>query len=151
VAAIAAYCREREDRHRHTVICIAEGAKPVGGELTVAGRVEVGGDPIRLGGVAHALRTQLQPLVRSEVRATVLGHVQRGGSPTPFDRVLATQYGNAAAGLVARGEFGRMVTLQAGGLTSIPIDDVAGRNRGVDSDSPLLVCARQIGVMLGDN
>jgi 6-phosphofructokinase 1 len=51
---------------------------------------------------------------------------------------------------VARGEFGRMVTLQAGGLTSIPIDDVAGRNRGVESDSPLLVCARQIGVMLGD-
>jgi 6-phosphofructokinase 1 len=76
--------------------------------------------------------------------------VQRGGSPTPFDRVLATQYGNAAAGLVLRGEFGRMVTLQRGGLTSIPIDDVAGRNRGVDEDAPLLLCARQIGVMMGD-
>jgi 6-phosphofructokinase 1 len=150
VEAIAAYCREREARRRHTVICIAEGAKAVGGELTVAGRVEVGGDPIRLGGVAHVLRAQLQPHLKSEVRATVLGHVQRGGSPTPYDRVLATQYGNAAAGLVLQGDFGRMVTLQGGALTSIPIDEVAGKNRGVAADDPLLACARQIGVMLGD-
>jgi 6-phosphofructokinase 1 len=64
--------------------------------------------------------------------------------------VLATQYGNAAAGLLLRGEFGRMVTLQGGRLTSIPIDEVAGKNRGISADDPLLVCARQIGVMLGD-
>ena len=107
-------------------------------------------DPIRLGGVAHALREQLQPLMRSEVRSTVLGHVQRGGSPTPFDRVLATQYGNQAAQLVMQGRFNRMVTLQRGQLGSIALADVAHRHRQVPLDHPLLLTARQIGVSLGD-
>ena len=84
-----------------------------------------------------------------EVRATVLGHVQRGGSPTAFDRVLATLYGNAAAQLVIEGRFDRMVTLQAGALTSVPVASVAGRTRQVPADHPLLLCARQIGVSLG--
>ncbi|MCU0928131.1 MAG: ATP-dependent 6-phosphofructokinase [Burkholderiaceae bacterium] len=150
VDAVAAVCRDREQRQHFTVICIAEGAKPRGGEMTVAGRLEDSPDPLRLGGVAHALRAQLQPHLKSEVRATVLGHVQRGGAPTPFDRVLATRFGNEAAHLVQRGEFGRMVTLAGGELGSVPLADVAGRNRRVPGDHPLLTCARQIGVSLGD-
>mgnify|MGYP005848519461 CR=1 FL=1 len=149
VDAVAAVCREREQRQRFTVICIAEGAKPRGGEMTVAGRLDDSPDPVRLGGVAHVLRAQLQPQLTSEVRATVLGHVQRGGAPTPFDRVLATRFGNEAAHLVQRGAFGRMVTLAGGELGSVPLADVAGRNRRVPADHPLLTCARQIGVSLG--
>ncbi len=150
VAAVAALCRERETRQRYTVICIGEGAKPQGGALTVERRIADSPEPIRLGGVAHVLRDQLQEVLASEVRATVLGHVQRGGSPTPFDRVLATQFGNQAARLVMEGRFNQMVTLQAGQLGSIPLSDVAHRHRNVPLDHPLLQAARQIGVSLGE-
>jgi len=149
VAAVAQVCRQREQGERYTVICIGEGAKPRGGSLTVERRIADSPDPIRLGGVAQALRDQLQPLLHSEVRATVLGHVQRGGSPTPFDRVLATQFGNQAAQLVMRREFNRMVTLQQGRLGSIPLAEVAHQHRNVPLDHPLLQTARQIGVSLG--
>jgi ATP-dependent phosphofructokinase / diphosphate-dependent phosphofructokinase len=150
VAAVAAVCRERSKARRCTVICIAEGAAVKGGRLTVEHTVADSPDPLRLGGVGHVLRAQLQPLLDCEVRTTVLGHVQRGGSPTPFDRVLATQYGNAAAQRVQRGEFNRMVTLQQGKMTSVDLSSVAGRNRTVPIDHPLLVCAREIGVCLGE-
>ncbi|WP_119290594.1 6-phosphofructokinase [Azohydromonas sediminis] len=150
VDAVAAVCREREQRQRYTVICIAEGAKPRSGEMTIERRLTDSPDPVRLGGVAHVLRAQLQPHLKSEVRATVLGHVQRGGAPTPFDRVLATRFGNEAAHLVQRGEFGRMVTLAGAELGSVPLADVAGRNRRVPAGHPLLTCARQIGVSLGE-
>ena len=150
VEAVARVCRERETRQRYTVICIGEGAKVRGGAMTVERRVADSPDPLRLGGVAHVLREQLQPLLHSEVRATVLGHVQRGGVPTPFDRVLATQFGNQAAQLLMAGQVNRMVTLQAGVLGSVPLADVAHQHRNVPLDHPLLQAARQIGVSLGD-
>jgi 6-phosphofructokinase 1 len=150
VAAVARVCREREQTERYTVICIGEGAKPAGGSLTVERRLADSPDPLRLGGVAHALRKQLQPRLTSEVRATVLGHIQRGGAPTPFDRVLATQFGNLAAQLVMRREFNRMVTLEQGRLGSIPLAEVAHQHRNVPLDHPLLQTARQIGVSLGE-
>lgn len=151
VEAVAEVCRERETRQRYSVICIGEGAKARGGSMTVQRRIADSPDPIRLGGVAHVLREQLQPLLHSEVRATVLGHVQRGGSPTPFDRVLATQFGNQAAQLVVAGQFNRMVTLQGGQLGSIALADVAHQHRNVPLDHPMLETARQIGVSLGES
>lgn len=151
IEAVARRCREREQRERYTVICVGEGAKPVGGAWTVERRIADSPDPIRLGGVAHALRDRLQPLLHSEVRSTVLGHVQRGGSPTPYDRVLATQFGNQAAQLVMGRQFNRMVTLQAGRMTSVLLADVAHQHREVPLDHPLLQTARQIGVSLGDS
>jgi len=147
--ALAARCREREHDERFTVVCIAEGAKPRGGAQTVEQRIEGRPEPVRLGGVAHVLRGQLQARVATEVRATVLGHVQRGGAPTPFDRVLATHYGNAAAALVREGAFGTMVAWQRGAMTRVPLAAVAGRSRCVPLDHPLLRCAEQIGVCLG--
>jgi ATP-dependent phosphofructokinase / diphosphate-dependent phosphofructokinase len=147
--AVAARCQEREQRRRMTLVCIAEGAAAVGAAMTVAEQVAGAPDPVRLGGVAHVLRQQLQGLVASEVKATVLGHLQRGGAPTPFDRVLATQFGTQATAMVCRGEFGRMVTLQGGVLGSVELAAVAGGNRRVPPDHPLLTSARQIGVCLG--
>ncbi|MFO1224247.1 MAG: ATP-dependent 6-phosphofructokinase [Burkholderiaceae bacterium] len=146
---LVARCREREQGQRFTVICVAEGAKPRGGEQTVEQRIEGRPEPVRLGGVAHVLRAQLQARLATEVRATVLGHVQRGGTPTPFDRVLATHYGNAAAELVREQRFGTMVAWQRGAMTSVPLAAVAGRSRCVPLDHPLLRCAEQIGVCLG--
>ncbi|MEO0002541.1 MAG: hypothetical protein RLZZ22_233, partial [Pseudomonadota bacterium] len=150
-AAVAQVCRERERRGRHTLICIGEGAKTSGGALTVERRIADSPDPLRLGGVAHVLREQLQPLLESEVRATVLGHVQRGGAPTPFDRVLATQFGNEAAQLLMAGHHDQMVTLQGERLASLPLAEVAHQSRQVPLDHPLLRTARQIGVSLGED
>ena len=150
LGVIAAHCRAREQRQRYSILCVGEGAKPRGGQLTVRERIEGSPDPVRLGGVGHALRAQLQPLLQSEVRTTVLGHVQRGGDPTPFDRVLATRFGHHAAQLVLAEQFGRMVTLKGGAIASVPIAAVANAQRTVPTDDELIVTARDIGVCLGD-
>lgn len=145
-------CRQREQRQRqrYTIICIGEGAKESGASLTVRERIEHSPDPVRLGGVGHVLRAQLQPHLKSEVRTTVLGHVQRGGDPTPFDRVLATRFGHHAAQLVLGGQFGHMVTLQDGKIGSVAIADVANTQRTVPLDSDLITMARDIGICLGE-
>jgi 6-phosphofructokinase 1 len=150
LATIPGVCHERESLERFTLICMGEGCKPVGGDLTWEGSAAQGLGHRRLGGAAFALRDQLQPLLQSDVRATVLGHVQRGGPPTPFDRILATQYGIRAAELVLAGEYNRMVTLQSGQFVSIPLADVAHQNRLVTEEEPLMHAARQLGICLGE-
>ncbi len=150
VEAIVQVCHDREQRQHYTIICIGEGAKARDGVVSVERRIADSPDPVRLGGIGHRLMAQLQPHLKSEVRSTVLGHVQRGGAPTPNDRVLATQYGNEAAHLVLAGQFNRMVTLSQGTMGSVSLDSVSGRNRTVPPNHPLLVTARQIGVCLGD-
>ena len=117
--------------------------------MTVHARLENSPDPIRLGGVANVLREQLQPHLESEVRSTQLGHVQRGGTPTPFDRVLATRFGCHAARMVERGEFGRMVVLRGDNCESVPIEEVANRTRNVPEDHNLIDVALSLGVSLG--
>jgi len=147
------FCQAREADNGgpgSTLICIAEGAKPVGGQLTVSHTVADSPDPIRLGGVGEALRAVLEPNLNSEVRTTLLGHVQRGGTPTAFDRALATRFGHAAAQAVKAGKFGVMVALQADRCVNVPLSEVAGRTRTVPMDHELLQAARQLGVCLGD-
>ena len=148
--AVAELCRQRETSEHFTLICVGEGAKPLGGEVTHDHPAPTDTGKKRLGGVAFALRDQLQPRLKSEVRATVLGHLQRGGSPTPFDRVLSTQFGVRAAQLVLNGEFGHMVTLRGGVLGSVPLTQVAGQVRTIAPTDPLLQMARQLGVCFGD-
>ena len=146
--ALAAWCRERESREGHTLICIAEGAQAIGHDRTVKARVEGSPDPLRLGGVGAWLQAQLEPHLQSEVRATLLGHVQRGGTPTAFDRVLATRFGCHAAQLVRQGQFGRMVVLRGADCDSVALSAVAGRSRPVPADHELLAAARRIGTWL---
>lgn len=147
------FCRQREGDGSSdggsTLICIAEGAVPRGGSLTVARTMADSPDPLRLGGVGERLRTLLEPHLRSEVRATLLGHVQRGGSPTAFDRVLATRLGHAAAELALAGGFGQMVALQCDACIGVPLEAVAGRTRTVPAGHPLLRVAHSLGVCLG--
>ena len=142
-------CKEREKKQGYTIICIAEGARPVDGRMTVQAHLENSPDPIRLGGVANVLREQLKEHLESEVRSTQLGHVQRGGTPTPYDRVLATRFGWYATKMVANGEFGRMVALKGDECTSVPIEEVANRTRNVPDDSTLLDVATSLGISLG--
>jgi 6-phosphofructokinase 1 len=149
VEAVAAFARQREAAGGHTLISIAEGARAQGEGLTVRERIAGSPDPLRLGGVSAWLQQRLQPLVASEVRSTLLGHVQRGGTPTAYDRVLATRYGWHAAELVRARRYGRMVALQGDAIVSVEIETIAGRSRPVPEDGEVLRAARGIGVMLG--
>ncbi|MGV3492361.1 MAG: 6-phosphofructokinase [Ramlibacter sp.] len=150
VEEVARVCRQREhDGQRFTLVCIAEGAKPRGGELAVRQVVADSPDPLRLGGIGNVLEQQLARLLTSEVRTAILGHVQRGGTPTAFDRTLATSFGAYAAALVGGGRFGRMVALQQGRLTSVPLADVADRQRPVGPDAPMLAAALALGTSFG--
>jgi len=118
--------------------------------MTVRETVEDSPDPVRLGGVGNVLRNQLEDRLDSEIRTTVLGHIQRGGTPTSYDRILASQYGAAAAKLVADGQFGRMVALDGGELTSVPLDEIADEVKTVPTDSPLIAAARGVGMSFGE-
>jgi 6-phosphofructokinase 1 len=154
-AEIVRFCQSREAAvhgvagRGGTIICIAEGAAPRGGQMTIARTVPGSPDPIRLGGVGESLRSMLEPLLHCEVRTTLLGHVQRGGSPTAFDRVLATRFGHAAAEMALQRQFGQMVALQADRCVGVPLEAVAGRTRTVPLDHDLLGAARGLGVCLG--
>jgi len=143
-------CREREHRgQRFTIISIAEGAKPKGGEMAISRRVEESHDPIRLGGACDILAEYIRPNVENEVRTTILGHVQRGGTPTAYDRTLATAFGAYAAGMVKQGVFGRMVALQQNRLTSVPLHEIAGQVRTVSHDAPMVIAASSVGTSFG--
>lgn len=150
VNEIAKICRGRElGGQNFTIIAIAEGAKPSGGSMAVKRVIEDSPDPVRLGGIGYVLGDQLRNLVRSEVRTSVLGHIQRGGTPTPYDRNLATAFGTYAASLVVEGRFGRMVALQENRLTSVGLEDVANKTRTVPMDSPMLAAALAVGTSFG--
>jgi len=142
-------CAQREDRQEFTIIAVAEGARPVGGDMTVRETDESSTDPVRLGGVGNVLKQQLESRLNSEIRTTVLGHIQRGGTPTSFDRRLATNFGAYAASLVARGSYGRMVALQDNHLTSVPLESVADTNRRVPEDSMYVASAAAVGTSFG--
>ena len=135
---------------RFSIVCVSEGAKPEGGDVVVMRRIETSPDPIRLGGIANKLVADIEATAKIECRATVLGHVQRGGSPTPGDRVLATQFGHSAMSLVVSGAVDQLVVLRDGHLDHIPIGSVAGKQRKVPPDDRLLLAARAVGTSFGD-
>lgn len=137
--------------NRFSIIVVAEGAKASGGDVVVKRIVEKSTDPIRLGGIGMVLGAQIEQETGIETRAVVLGHLQRGGVPTPYDRVLATRLGTRAATMVMRRKFGRMVAVKGDKLTEVPLEEVAGGYRAVPHDHPLIASARSIGTCFGDN
>ena len=144
-------CLERgREGKAYTLIAISEGAKPIGGEVVVDRVVHESVDPVRLGGVAEVLCEQIAERTHLECRATILGHVQRGGKPSAFDRVLATQLGHRAVEMLIAGQFNQMVAIQGGRLTAVPIADVADQQRLVPLDHPLVAACRATGVSFGD-
>ena len=147
--AVLARCRAREKREGYTLVCVAEGASAEGAGLTVARTLADSPDPLRLGGIGAQLAQALEPQLDSEVRATLLGHLQRGGTPTAFDRVLSSRFGYAAAILVRDKAWGQMVALQGADIVSVGLDTVAGRNRRVPAGHELLDVAHGLGVCLG--
>ncbi len=100
--------------------------------------------------VSYALAAELEALTGQETRVTVPGHYQRGGPPCPYDRVLATRFGTAAADLIINRQYGRMVAIQNGEICSIPLDDAASKTKFLPVDHPIIQVARDIGICMGD-
>jgi len=132
-----------------SIVVVGEGAKPEGGEMVVRERIEGSPDPVRLGGIGHRVADEIEAQAGVETRVTVLGHLLRGGIPSPADRLLATRFGVEAMRLLVNGEFGRMAALRGHAITSVSLDEVAGQPRTVPPDSELLDAARAVGTCLG--
>jgi 6-phosphofructokinase 1 len=149
---VAERIEKRYDNGRGFVnIVIAEGAKPKEGTITGKKSDEVGYENVRLGGIAYQLSQELKKVgCKADIRETVLGHVQRGGSPTPFDRVLATQFGVKSFEMVLNKEFGRMVAYKNNDITTVSLEDAVSQYNYVNTDSYLVKTARGVGISFGD-
>ncbi|HOF19347.1 MAG TPA: ATP-dependent 6-phosphofructokinase [Phycisphaerae bacterium] len=151
IEKVAKTCSDRRKVGKgFTIVAVGEGAKPVGGKQFVDHVVADSPDPIRLGGVGKFVAEQVEKLTGLDSRSIVLGHVQRGGTPTSFDRLLATRFGYHAFRLLQDGRFGRLVVQQKGEIDSVPISDVAGKVRTVPGDYDAVLAARAIGTCFGD-
>jgi phosphofructokinase-like protein len=144
--------KEREKTGRlFTIIVVAEGAKAKGGDVVIRQIVEDSPDPIRLGGIATKITYELENLIKDhEIRSTILGHTQRGGDASTFDRILSTRYGVAAVELISEGKFGNMVCLKGNTMTYESLENVIGKQKNVDVNGELVRVARSIGISFGD-
>lgn len=160
--------KHREEKgKKFSIVVVAEGAMPKGGTITVEGTRDngTGVDNTKLGGIGQIITKQLEELTGLEARCTVLGYVQRGGTPTAFDRVLSTKYGSKAMELALEGKFNVLTVIKDGKLDCVPLEEVVGNNkvigavsgntkesnlRKVNMDHDLVKTARNIGICLGD-
>jgi len=133
-----------------SIIVVAEGAMAIGGDVIIqeSASTRLQGVP-QLGGVGFHLADEIRKRIDLEVRCTVLGHIQRGGSPTAFDRILGSRLGSHAVQAAAEGKFGNMVCLNTPEIGLVPLKDLAGVVRQVPADSQLIQCAEAIGINLG--
>lgn len=128
---------------------MAEGARPKGGDVVIKKIVEDATEPVRLGGIGFMLGEQIENLTGLEARAVVMGHLQRGGSPSAYDRVLATQLGTRAVEMAVDKKFGYMVGIKGNRVIDIPLAEVAEGPRLVPLDHPLVKSARSVGTCFG--
>jgi 6-phosphofructokinase 1 len=136
--------REAEGRH-FSIVVVAEGAAPKGGSVSL-----IDPEHQRLGGIADKVAHSIQEMTAKETRTLVLGHLQRGGSPTTFDRLLGLRFGAAAVRLIAERKFGYMVALQPPTIAAVPIKEAIATPKRVPLDSDTIATARDIGISLGD-
>ena len=121
----------------------------IGGAVTFTQAKRPNG-PRRLGGIGAIVASELDALTGKEARSVLLGHLQRGGAPTSFDRILATRFGARAVELLLEGTFGHMVAFQPPDIVSVPLETVVGRTRNVPLTSDVVRTARAMGIALGD-
>jgi 6-phosphofructokinase 1 len=150
---IISVINERNLRGKHfAVIVISEGAKPKGGGVSQQANTEVGYENIRLSGAAHRLKEELVAAgCELDIRETVLGHLQRGGIPVAFDRILGSQFGVKAFELVDNGEFGKMVSYRYPDIVSVSLEEAVSKMNFVEQTSNLIETARGINICLGDS
>jgi phosphofructokinase-like protein len=142
--------RTREAAGRHfSIVVVAEGARPRDGSIELVERRGVG-TVDRLGGIGSKVARAIEFRTGKETRTLVLGHLQRGGSPTTYDRLLALRFGGAAVRAIADRAFGTMVGLNGPDITRVPLDQVVGRSKNIPLDSDIIATARELGISLGD-
>jgi 6-phosphofructokinase 1 len=145
-------CKKIADRKMEkcnsSIVVVAEGAKPAGGDMAVLAK-DSSGYALRLGGIGNAVGEAIGRKTGMDVRVTVLGHVQRGGSPVAYDRILATQYGVKAVELMAEKRFGEMVSYKPPKITSVPLEKAISRMKLVDPEGELVKAAESMGVSFG--
>lgn len=140
--------RERTGR-RYSIVVVAEGARPKDGELVTKGPKEAGRE-VRLGGIGQAVADEIGRRTGKETRTMVLGHLQRGGSPTAFDRELGLRFGSAAIRALAEGQINVMVALEPPAVRTVPIGQALAKMKAVTADCDAILTARSLGICLGD-
>jgi 6-phosphofructokinase len=134
---------------RFSIVVVAEGAKPMGGKVSLVR--EASGEYVeRLGGIGATVASDIEKRTGKETRNVVLGHLQRGGAPTSFDRMLATRFGARAVELILNGQFGHMVAFHPPEIAAVPLEKIVGRTRSVPLDFDVVRTARAMGISLGD-
>lgn len=145
-------CKTIIKRNKHgrrfSIVIVAEGAKAAGGNRSII-QANEGGSVERLGGIGNQVGEGIARMTDMDVRVTVLGHLQRGGSPTPFDRILATRFGAEAVNLVAQKRFGRMVCLKGNVVKSVPLEEATRKAKCVPSHGALVKAAEGLGISFG--
>ncbi|MFW6117856.1 MAG: 6-phosphofructokinase [Thermoproteota archaeon] len=130
---VCEYVQSRQERGKYfSTIVVAEGARPEGGEEIIYGKGVDQFGHVRFGGVGYYIGKEIEKHTDIETRVVVLGHIQRGGSPVAYDRILATRYGVAAIDLVNEKKFGNMVALRGNKIIPVPLKDIAGKQKTVD-------------------
>ena len=140
--------RDRAGR-RFSIVVAAEGAFPRGGHEAMIGR-SLPGEAKRVGGIADTVAHEIQAITSKETRSLVLGHLQRGGQPTGYDRLLATRFGGAAVRAVEEQRWGHMMALQSPHIVAIPLSEALGEPKRVDPDHDTVRTARETGISFGD-
>ncbi len=140
--------REAEGKH-FTIVIVAEGASPAG-QAYVSESPDVQDREIRLGGIGQQVAEEIQSRTGKESRCVVLGHLQRGGTPTQFDRQLCTRFGVFAVQMISKKQFGMMAALTGTGIAPVPLADAVDRIRTVPQDGELVMTARALGISFGD-
>ena len=140
--------RDRAGRH-FSIVVVAEGAYPRGGHSSTMGE-SLPGEARRVGGVADAISREIQMVTGKETRSLVLGHLQRGGMPTGYDRLLATRFGGAAVRAIADEKWGHMVALQTPHIVTVPIEEALRETKRVDPTHDVVMTARATGISFGD-
>jgi 6-phosphofructokinase 1 len=151
IAVIAEKVKERNKRgKRFSIVVVAEGAKPRGGDVVIQRMVKESADPVRLGGIGFVLGEQIEKRTGLETRTVVMGHLLRGGPPTPFDRILATGLGTKAVDMIEHKQFGYMAGVKQNSLITVPLERVAKGPKTIPLNHPMIKAARSIGTCFGN-
>ncbi|HED07349.1 MAG TPA: ATP-dependent 6-phosphofructokinase [Ignavibacteria bacterium] len=134
---------------KFSLVCVAEGAKALGENMVLKGKDIKRTDPRRLGGIAEVVARNIEENTGKETRVTVLGHLQRGGSPTPFDRILSTKYGAYAIELASKRKFGRMAALKGSEIKHVSISEAVANLKLVQENTQTVKVAKSVGISFG--
>jgi ATP-dependent phosphofructokinase / diphosphate-dependent phosphofructokinase len=151
IEKVADHIMENELKGKHYgIVVAAEGAKPVGGQMMVKPNKEEGRAEVLLGGIGEWVAQEIAKRTKKDTRSLVLGHLQRGGSPTTFDRLVALRFGAAAIRFIAEGQRNVMVALKTPDMVSVPLEVAVAKMKSVPLDCDSILTARDLGICLGD-